>query len=113
MRMRYLCGHGRACSEGVEAIVGGIEAAGCEAESEDELSSGDVVDVVCVEAARVWSGVVFVGLWFTKLVMSSGVFAGVTLSMNCHDGSSKTIELWSEWLGTGMSDAESMSFCFN
>jgi hypothetical protein len=66
---------------------------------------------VCVEDVRAPSGELFVELGFTKFVISSGTFAGVTLSMNCHDGSRSTIELWSEWSGTGMSDAESISFC--
>jgi hypothetical protein len=43
--------------------------------------------------------------------MSSGVFAGVTLSMNCQAGRRRTEEEWSEWFGIGMSEAESMSFC--
>jgi hypothetical protein len=84
------------------AIVGGIEGV---------CSSGTVG--VCVEAVRVWIGELFVGLVFKNLVMSSGVLAGVTLSMNTHDGSINTMELSSEWLGTGMSDAESMSRCIN
>lgn len=81
------------------AIVGGI----------DEGSSG-CVDGVCVEALRLGNGELLVGPGFTNFSMSSGVFVGVTLSMNCHAGSSSTMELWSEWSGTGISDAESMSF---
>jgi hypothetical protein len=56
------------------------------------------------------NGALLVGPVFTKDVMSSGVLAGVTLSMNCQAGRRRTMELWSEWLGTGMSEAESISF---
>jgi len=52
----------------------------------------------------------FVGPGLTKWVMRSGVFAGVTLSIHCQAGSRRTDVLWSEWSGTGMSVAESMSF---
>lgn len=90
------------------AIVGGIEGVASEDVVVDEYSSGNAG--VWVEVERVLMGVVFVGLAFTKVVMSSGVFAGVTLSMNCHEGRSSTMVLSSEWLGIGMSDAESISF---
>lgn len=56
------------------------------------------------------SGEVLVGPRFTKLVMSSGVFWGVTLSMNWKEGRRSTVVLWSEWSGMGMLEAESMSF---
>jgi hypothetical protein len=82
-----LCGQGRALRSDA-LIVGGIDA-----------------------GAAVGRGELFVGLLFTNSVMSSGVFAGVTLSMNCHEGSSSTMELVSEWSGTGMLEADSMSFC--
>jgi hypothetical protein len=97
-----LCGHGLAFSEGVVDMVGGIDDVAI-------LSSGMLAGV-CVEDVREPSGVLFVGLGFTKSVINSGMFAGVTLSINCHDGSRSTMELWSEWSGMGMSDAESMSF---
>lgn len=87
--------------------MGGIEGA-----SAGSVSSA-CADSVCMEAVRYGKGVLFVELGFTNLVIRSGVFAGVTLSMNCHEGSSSTIELWSEWFGMGMSDAESMSFWNN
>lgn len=52
----------------------------------------------------------FVGPGLTKWVIRSGVLAGVTLSIHCQAGSRRTVVLWSEWSGTGMSVAESMSF---
>lgn len=58
----------------------------------EEVSSG-AFDGDRVEVLRERSGVSFVGPGLTKPVISSGIFAGVTLSMNCHDGSSSTIEL--------------------
>jgi hypothetical protein len=76
-----------------------------DAGSADALSSGG-----CDGAIRGRNGVLLVGPGLTNSVMSSGMFAGVTLSMNCHDGSSSTIELWSEWSGTGMLEADSISF---
>jgi hypothetical protein len=78
---------------GVAAIDGSIVAGvAVDAGSADELSSGS-----CSEGAfRARKGVSFVGPGLTKVVISSGIFAGVTLSINCHDGSSSTIELWSE-----------------
>lgn len=103
--MRYLCGHGRGLSCDVAGSDGGIAAAlgaGCGAE---ESSSGHV------EAGCERNGLLFVGPPLTKCVMSSGTFAGETLSMNCHDGSRSTVELWSEWSGTGMLEADSMSLC--
>jgi hypothetical protein len=53
---------------------------------------------VCVDAfVRVDdSGELFVGPGLTKEVMSSGVFAGVTLSMNCQAGRRRTMVEWSE-----------------
>jgi hypothetical protein len=102
-----LCGHGRALSCSVAAIDGGIvEGVAADAGSADELSSGGG----CEGAARARNGVSLVGPGSTNVDISSGIFAGVTLSMNCHDGSSSTIELWSEWSGTGMLEADSMSF---
>lgn len=74
-------------------------------EGVDEDSSGSM------GGGRVCSGWAFVGLVLMYLLMRSGVLAGVTLSMNCHEGSSRTVELVSEWSGTGMSEADSMSFC--
>lgn len=55
-------------------------------------------------------GEVLVGPLLMNSVMSSGVFCGVTLSMNLNAGRRRTVVLWSEWLGTGMSEAESISF---
>jgi hypothetical protein len=88
-------------------IVGGIDAG--VSEDEDALDGVDA----CGEdpAGMACRGELFVGLLFTNSVMSSGVFAGVTLSMNCQEGNSNTIELVSEWSGTGMSDADNISFC--
>lgn len=42
------------------------------------------------------SGEVLVGALSIKSVMSSGVFAGVTLSMNWKAGRRRTVVLWSE-----------------
>ena len=58
----------------------------------EEVSSGDFGGG---NAGALWerNGMLFVGPGLTKPVMSSGMFAGVTLSMNCHDGSSSTMEL--------------------
>jgi hypothetical protein len=106
MRMRYLCGHGRALSWDFAEIGSGIVAGvAVDAGSADALSSGG-----CDGAIRGRNGVSLVGPGLTNSVMSSGMFAAVTLSMNCHDGSSSTIELWSEWSGTGMLEADSISF---
>lgn len=80
-------------------------------EGAGEGSSGGGVEVwviVAVLAVVLVMGEVFVGPQFMKVVISEGVLAGVTLSMNCQDGSSRTEVLWSEWLGIGMSEAESM-----
>jgi hypothetical protein len=60
--------------------------------------------------ARGRRGLLFVGPVFMKLVMSSGVLVGVTLSMNCQAGRRRTEVLSSEWLGMGMSEAESINF---
>jgi hypothetical protein len=73
--------------------------------SADEPSSG-----VCDASVRARNGLWLVGLGLTNSVISCGMFAGVTLSINCHEGSSSTIELWSEWSGTGMLEADSISF---
>lgn len=108
--MRYLCGHGRALSCEVAGRDGGIAAVSGVGEGPEEDSSGDVEEggnaALCNR-----NGVLFVGPGLTKPVMSSGTFAGVTLSMNCHAGSRRTVELWSEWSGTGMLEADNMSFC--
>lgn len=88
-------------------IVGGE--AGSSGAAEEGSSGG--IEAGIEGAGRVRIGVLFVGPGLIKVVMSSGVFAGVTLSMNCQDGSSKTMELWSEWSGMGMLEADSMSFC--
>lgn len=56
-------------------------------------------------------GEVLVGPALTKSRMSSGVFAGVTLSMNWKEGRRRTVVLWSEWSGMGMLEAESMRRC--
>jgi hypothetical protein len=104
--MRYLCEHGRALSCGVADIEGGIVAGAAVADgSAGELSSG-----ACDGAIRARNGLSLVGPGLINSVMSCGMFAGVTLSINCHEGSSSTIELWSEWSGTGMLEADSMSF---
>jgi hypothetical protein len=92
MRIRYLWGHGRALRDGEVGIDG--DASGWE----EGVGRGRM-------------GALFVGPGFMKFVMSSGVLAGVTLSMNCQAGSRRTMELSSEWFGMGMSEAESMSFC--
>lgn len=42
------------------------------------------------------NGELLVGPGFTYSVMSCGMVEGVTLSMNCHDGRSSTLEPWSE-----------------
>lgn len=57
---------------------------------------------------RVPRGDMFVGPLFTKSLIRSGVFAGVTFSMIWKEGRRRTDVLWSEWLGTGMLEAESM-----
>lgn len=106
--MRYLCGHGRAFSCEVAGRDGGIAVVSGVDEDPEEDSSGDVEGGEVAVCER--NGVLFVGPGFTKPVMSSGTFAGVTLSMNCHDGSRRTMELWSEWSGTGMLEADNMSF---
>jgi hypothetical protein len=67
----------------------------------------EFVDVGIEEPER---GEVLVGPVLIKLVMRSGVFAGVTLSMNWKEGKSRTVVLWSAWSGMGMLEAESMSF---
>jgi hypothetical protein len=87
--MRYLWGHGRALSCEVAGSDGGIEEG---VGSAEEVSSGDFGGG---NAEALWerNGMLFVGPRLTKPVMSSGMFAGVTLSMNCHDGSSSTMEL--------------------
>jgi hypothetical protein len=55
---------------------------------------GDSFGWVCGDTAvRGCIGVLFVGPGFTKFLMRSGVFAGVTLSMNCHAGRRRTMEL--------------------
>lgn len=41
-------------------------------------------------------GEVVVGPVLTNLLINSGVFAGVTLSINWKDGRSRTVVLWSE-----------------
>lgn len=103
--MRYLCGHGRAFKLGAVAIVGAMVAGAASAEESSSATGGGNAAAECAR-----SGVLFVGPGLTYSVMSCGMFAGVTLSINCHEGSSSTIELWSEWFGMGMSEAESMSF---
>ena len=78
-------------------MVGGILvfAAVVAGSGEDEPADGavesceDSTDLRC-------SGESFVELRFTKSVMRSGTLAGVTSSMNCHEGSSNTLELVSE-----------------
>ena len=50
-----------------------------------------------------------VGLLSTKSLMRSGVFVGVTLSMNWNEGRRSTVVLLSECSGTGMSEAECIS----
>ena len=97
--MRYLCGHGLALR--VEAGVIGAGIAGV------PVGGGDVVrdpasdgEADCKGASRDLGarcrGEVFVGPALTKSRISSGVFAGVTLSMNWKEGSSSTVVLWSE-----------------
>lgn len=54
-------------------------------------------------------GVVVVGPALTNLLINSGVFSGVTLSINWKAGRSRTVVLWSESSGTGMFDADSLS----
>lgn len=93
--MRYLCGHGRASRLGVAGIVGAEGTrASVDVGSAEEGSSACVDEEPDFWCAR--RGVLLVGPGLTYSVMSSGMFAGVTLSMNCHEGSSNTIELWSE-----------------
>lgn len=87
---------------------GGIAAgSGVDGDPEED-SSGDVEGGSAAVCGR--NGVLFVGPGLTKRVMRSGTFAGVTLSMNCQEGRSRTMELWSEWSGMGMLEADSMSF---
>lgn len=87
---------------------GGI-AAGSGVDGDPEEDSSGVVEesgaAVCER-----NGVLFVGPEFTKPVMRSGTFVVVTLSMNCQEGRSRTMELWSEWSGIGMLEADSISF---
>ena len=105
--MRYLWGQGRAIRDGVEGVGGivgvvelGVGSVGCV-----EVGSDVEVD------GEVWpSGDVLVGPLSTKLRIRSGVFAGVTLSINWNAGRRRTVVLWSEWSGTGRFEAESMSF---
>jgi hypothetical protein len=72
---------------------------------EGSVDGGDVEGCGGEDCGR---GVVFVGPLLTNVVISSGVLAYVTLSMNCHAGSTRTRVLWSEWSGIGMSDADSI-----
>jgi hypothetical protein len=81
-----LCGHGRALSEGA-GIDGGMEEGAAEEGSSGAFDGGSA-EVFCER-----NGVSFVGPGLMKSVISSGTFAGVTLSINCHDGSSSTMEL--------------------
>lgn len=111
MRIRYLCGQGRAVRAGDDGVrVGGSEGATSPSAGVEVPFVVDVGVEVCVDMLRACMGELLVGPGFTYLVMSSGVFAGVTLSMNCQAGRSRTMEEWSEWFGTGMSEAESISF---
>ena len=73
-----------------------------------EVESGVDDSVVVLLLFR---GDMFVGPLSTKSRMRSGVFSGVTLSMNWKEGRRSTVVLLSEWSGTGMSEAESMSLC--
>jgi hypothetical protein len=85
-------------------VLVSIVDAGSEEDSSSDAEGG------IVEDARKRNGVSLVGPGLTKPVISSGMFAGVTLSMNCHDGRRSTMELWSEWSGTGILEADNMSF---
>lgn len=93
-------------SGGEEGIAAGMEVIAFWAE---EHSSGASF-AVGAGSGGTPKGVLFVGPMLTKFVMRSGVLAWVTLSMNCHAGRRRTMVEWSEWSGTGMSEAESMSF---
>jgi hypothetical protein len=94
--MRYLWGQGRAfrvkvCATG--AGIAGVPVGGGEVEGDSEpVGEGDFAD-----APAGWelsgNGEVFVGPVFTKSRISSGVFAGVTLSMNWNDGKRSTVVL--------------------
>lgn len=66
-----------------------------DAGSAEEDSSGGI-DGGSEEVVRPWSGALLVGPGLTNSVINSGVFAGVTLSINCQDGSNSTVVLWSE-----------------
>lgn len=88
---------------------GGIAAAGSGVDGDPEEDSSGVVEEGSAAVCR-RNGVLFVGPGLTKRVMRSGTFVGVTLSMNCQEGRSRTMELWSEWSGMGMLEADSMSF---
>lgn len=104
--MRYLWGQGRAVRPD-EDMVGGMAGAVTVVESVDGSAGASV------EGGNdgLFKGDMFVGPLSTYSLMRSGVFAGVTLSMNWNEGRSSTEVLLSEWSGTGMSDAESMSLC--
>lgn len=66
-------------------------------DSEDGIEGGSEDSVEGASGPNVpGSGEVLVGALFTKSVISSGVFAGVTLSMNWNAGRSRTVVLWSE-----------------
>jgi hypothetical protein len=86
----------------VDDIVGGMEGVtavdgSAEEDSEDGVDGGGEDSAERPSGAEVLgSGEVFVGDLFTKSVISSGVFAGVTLSMNWKAGRRRTVVLWSE-----------------
>lgn len=71
---------------GAGASVGG-------ASDSDDCEDAEVGDRAAEGFGR---GEVLVGPLFTKLAISSGVLAGVTLSMNWKDGRRRTVVLWSE-----------------
>jgi len=96
--MRYLWGQGRDVSCGTVARVegsgegggGGVELVLVEGGSNGCVELGEA------EVLEACNGVLLVGPGLMYSVMSWGMLEGVTLSINCHDGSSSTMELWSE-----------------
>jgi len=75
---------------GIDCVVVGGTVVNSDS-AEEGLSDG--ISGAGADAVGVRNGVLLVGPGLTKLVMSSGMFVGVTFSINCHDGRSSTIEL--------------------
>jgi len=86
----------------VDSIVGEMADAAAvgrsaEDDSEDGIEGGSEDSAEGASGPNApGSGEVLVGALFTKSVIRSGVFSGVTLSINWNAGRSRTVVLWSE-----------------